>query len=415
MKRTKRHSVSRIETHIRKGVTLTEVLMSLLIMSIGVVSLVTLFPISTLRVIEATNMTNATLLRYCAEARIDAQPSIVFDPDSNPATNHLGQDYVVDPLGFVVFGKIGGTPTVFGTNPPPASVTIPLPIRYPGSTSIVSEDDARQLVASTDTFTEQGDGRIVAGTYSSTSVTLDPNMDLSGLAGLNLATTEVRAILFDPFKERSEIRRLTAIRQPAPHTISWTVPLPASFTDVGRVMVATGDEYYTWMLTVHRQPSGPANVEVAVFVKILLTQAAEQVYSAKLVPTVPGTSNENNSVTISFTGDKPTIRRGGYLFDTKNCRWYRISAITNTTTTSISVTLEDSIRKANTEDLNLDGALNPKEDSNNNGVLDSGEDVNGNGRLDGAEDSNGNGVLDEGGVIVFPNVVGVFPIETKIP
>lgn len=414
MKRTHRLSGSCFEARYRKGVTLTEVLMSLLIMSIGVVSLVTLFPISTLRVIEATNMTNATVLRYCAEARIDAQPSIVFDPDSNPATNHLGQDYVVDPLGFVVFGKIGGTPTVFGTNPP-ASVTVPLPSRYPGSTSIASEDDARQLVASTDTFTEQGDGRILAGTYSSTSVTLDPNVDLSGLAGLNLATTEVRAILFDPFKDRSEIRRLTTITQPAPHTISWSPALPSSFTDVGRVMVATGDEYYTWMLTVHRQISGPANVEVAVFVKRLFTQAAEQVYSAKLVPIVPGTSKENNSVTVSFTGDKPAIRRGGYLFDTKNCRWYRISAITSTTATSVSVKLEDSIRKANTEDLNLDGVLNPKEDANNNGVLDSGEDLNGNGRLDGAEDSNGNGVLDEGGVIVFPNVVGVFPIETKVP
>lgn len=374
----------------KAGVTLTEVLMSLLIMSIGVVSLVTLFPISTLRVIEATNMTNSTVLRYNAESIIDAQPNFIFDPDSNPATKHLGQSYLVDPLGYTVFQTIGATPGVFGSNPP-ASVTLPLPVRYLGNSGITTENLARTLVASTDTYTEQGDGRAVAGTATATSVTLDPNVDLSALAGLNLTNTEIRAFLFDPLGDRSEVRTLTNISQPAPHTLTWTTPLPSTFTDIGRVMVASGEEYYTWMLSVHRSASGPAKVDVVVFVKRLLTQAAEQVYSAKLVPFIPGTTNENNSVTVNFTGDKPPIRRGGYLFDTKNCRWYRVSSIANTTTTSMSVILEESIRRANTEDLDLSGGLNGNEDVNNNTTL------------------------DEGGVIAFPNVVGVFPLELKIP
>ena len=83
-----RHNLS----HPRAGVTLVEVLMSLLIMGIGVSSLITLFPISAKRVIEATNMTNATVLRFTAEAVIDSQPNLVFDPDSDSTTKHLGEN-----------------------------------------------------------------------------------------------------------------------------------------------------------------------------------------------------------------------------------------------------------------------------------------------------------------------------------
>ena len=39
-------------------------------MSIGVIALATLFPISVLRSIQASQLTNATNLRYNAEARI---------------------------------------------------------------------------------------------------------------------------------------------------------------------------------------------------------------------------------------------------------------------------------------------------------------------------------------------------------
>jgi hypothetical protein len=51
----------------RSGATLTEVLMSLLVMSIGIVSVITIFPISLLRSIQATQLTNARLIRHNAE------------------------------------------------------------------------------------------------------------------------------------------------------------------------------------------------------------------------------------------------------------------------------------------------------------------------------------------------------------
>ncbi|HTN00484.1 MAG TPA: hypothetical protein VL132_01330, partial [Planctomycetaceae bacterium] len=61
----------------RRGVTLSEVLVSLLVMSIGVISLATLFPIATLRMIQATQLTQSTQLRYNAEALTHAQPALL--------------------------------------------------------------------------------------------------------------------------------------------------------------------------------------------------------------------------------------------------------------------------------------------------------------------------------------------------
>jgi len=90
----------------RTGVTLMEVLMSVMIMSIGVVSLASLFPISIMRGVQATQLTNATVLRYNAEALIDAFPQrFVFDPDGtlNPnghiAHQRRNRKYIVDPIG----------------------------------------------------------------------------------------------------------------------------------------------------------------------------------------------------------------------------------------------------------------------------------------------------------------------------
>ena len=71
-------------SHRRGGTTLTEVLMSLLIMGIGLVSVATLFPLSVLRSIEATQQTTATSLRFTAEALIDGsgtEPVYVMGSD----------------------------------------------------------------------------------------------------------------------------------------------------------------------------------------------------------------------------------------------------------------------------------------------------------------------------------------------
>ena len=99
----------------RSGVTLTEVLMSILIMSIGVVGVAALFPVAILKSIQATQLTSATLARYNAEAAVDIfrspsaglEMSLVHDPDGDGNTvehyrTAAARRYIVDPLGYFV-------------------------------------------------------------------------------------------------------------------------------------------------------------------------------------------------------------------------------------------------------------------------------------------------------------------------
>ena len=62
---------------VRAGATLTEVLMSLLIMSVGVLSVMSLFPISLLRTIQAAATTNASLLTGNATEELLARSELL--------------------------------------------------------------------------------------------------------------------------------------------------------------------------------------------------------------------------------------------------------------------------------------------------------------------------------------------------
>jgi prepilin-type N-terminal cleavage/methylation domain-containing protein len=89
----------------RSGVTLTEVLMSLMIMSIGISAVAVLFPISVLRSVQATQLTNAAILKRNAQALLDMRQELVFDPDGDGNFNeHIGAqqelNYIVDPSGY---------------------------------------------------------------------------------------------------------------------------------------------------------------------------------------------------------------------------------------------------------------------------------------------------------------------------
>jgi hypothetical protein len=104
-----------------------EVLMSLMIMSIGVASVAALFPISVLRTVQANQLTNAAVVKYNVEAMIDADPTWIIDPDRDGnLVEHFRtpaeRNYVVDPIGFYThfadgayafaasYGNVGGAP-----------------------------------------------------------------------------------------------------------------------------------------------------------------------------------------------------------------------------------------------------------------------------------------------------------------
>ncbi len=83
----------------RHGVTITEVLVSLAVMSIGVVAVATLFPLSVLRTVQATQLTNAAQLKYNFEGMTGARPEIFAGSEAWQA----GKRYAV---GDIVVGSI---------------------------------------------------------------------------------------------------------------------------------------------------------------------------------------------------------------------------------------------------------------------------------------------------------------------
>lgn len=143
--------------------TLMEVLMSCAIMTIGVVMVATVFPLSTLRVLEASRQTNSTIVRFGAEALIDVDPMFLHSPNTpypvppnSSAFN--GRVYFVDPYGYQTFHRDAGLPApvlgtgsipvasnpllrdTWGTLPPGSAVNVPLPRRYTGATMFLNED-----------------------------------------------------------------------------------------------------------------------------------------------------------------------------------------------------------------------------------------------------------------------------------
>ncbi|MCA9064477.1 MAG: hypothetical protein KDA96_15510 [Planctomycetaceae bacterium] len=94
----------------RAGITLTEVLMALMIMSIGISAVAVLFPISMLRSLQANQLTNGAIVKYNVETLLEVAPSMIFDPDGdgdlrehfrNPAT----RNYIIDPVSFYTHNR----------------------------------------------------------------------------------------------------------------------------------------------------------------------------------------------------------------------------------------------------------------------------------------------------------------------
>jgi prepilin-type N-terminal cleavage/methylation domain-containing protein len=212
-----------------RGVTLTEVLISMMIMSVGVLMVMSLFPVAALRTLQATQLTNATILRYNVEALIAQDPSLVFDPDrdangptalkqliaggnATPTMTEVAnqvrfnldehtqtqalRNYIVDPLGYHTFNT-DGLPTIasaFGndgaaTPAPLIGFSIP---RYDGGLSILSGTDdlvALQLLATN--FPSQPDGWSTDFDTFATGLETDG----TGIVGVKLGNLDSAALV----------------------------------------------------------------------------------------------------------------------------------------------------------------------------------------------------------------------------
>ena len=406
----------------RRAVTLTEVLMSLMIMSIGVTSVAVLFPISVLRSIQSTQLTNAAILKYNAEALLQQNPKVVFDPDGNyelAVTDLQGQfalaehyqsaamrNYIVDPVGYhSLFGfDNNGDSAVdasddawarsFGNNGlvpgfqvnsagVPTAQIVPSLRRFDGRVmaslggvaepSVVSSAlTANQIYAleslasrlgrlgdgktdQLDTYAESLLVRIVDGVPYFVGVQLPPEITEDLLTSVPTSSTSnpgslipdpeiAEVVLFSQDGRFSQTFPLTGIIA-ADRKVFWSEfdddtlgsapidfnlngnfdirPLPAEFGGaVGRVLlrsVRTAD--FTWLLTVRRGSDGQARgVDVVIRYHTGVKPEDERVFPATFVQGLSIVGVQRNT-----DGTEPFLKRGGFIFDALNARWYRIT------------------------------------------------------------------------------------------
>ena len=176
----------------RFGVTLVEVLMALMIMAIGITMVMTLFPVSTLRTLQATQLTNATILAQNVKSLIEMDRRLVFNPDfDNDLNEHFGipgqENYIVDPIGYGIhlsdgnvaaadfFGGPGGIPRHPGFSVP-ASVTLPF-----------DSEEARALRQLGRSIGSQGDGWTTLADIEAGNMT--PISNGTGIVGVSVPLT----------------------------------------------------------------------------------------------------------------------------------------------------------------------------------------------------------------------------------
>lgn len=396
----------------RRGVTLMEVLMSVMIMSIGVVSLASLFPISILRGVQATKLTNATVLRYNAEALIDAFPlPLVFDPDNDSATDSIdyqrrNRKYIVDPLGSFYASEDGtGIESVFGHDGSFGSTTsIP---RYNArmttllsASNFFSQQDSWTLLYEGIPSGVSTDRKMISIDIADISSGTNPAgiVSLSELQSiLNGSVAGGRVLIFDSTGKQAIERRVVGsginvgpgigmgdISFYDPPTTTEPTPdddpLPNNglYGAPSKIRIEIFDQRYSYLLTVRRQiATNVASVDVVVFFRRNFNPEFETVHSVTdfISEWDPGpdgdwgvtmVDDDNDGTTDERAGeqgwpgsddfqrrtfrlhfntsvDRPKLTRGGYVFDTKNARWYQIQKIEDEMSATPLITLDQPI------------------------------------------------------------------------
>lgn len=381
----------------RGGATLTEALVALGIMAIGVISLASLFPIAVLKTAKANQLTISTDIRYNAEAMIKVFPWIIADP--NPADT--GPFGVPDGIPFNDYDFSSGRPFLFDPHgcvglfgpavvPPERPVTLPAAVgflpRYPGGFNGLAAADS--ICSGPDTWVLIHDSAVTGITTANT------RMDVSDLANVQLiwpGPNQMRVQIFYNGGKSSLTRSVTGIvgsntlvfsedvngngsldagEDQNQNQVLDTHALPAGITYESARLEAR-ERRYTWLLTVRPQDTGASftgglgakpsfDVHVVVYFGRGFSLQEEQVYGT--VPAgVPAISNgvAGSAVTLNegnrlFTvtwpaGETPFLKRGGWILDAANGYWYQIENYTDpTNVTSSTITLSSTILETST-------------------------------------------------------------------
>ncbi|MAG93569.1 MAG: hypothetical protein CMJ48_07450 [Planctomycetaceae bacterium] len=305
----------------RRGVTLMEILMSIMIMGIAVSSVGLLFPLSVLQTIKATHLTNATELRYNVESLFPLRPGILGSVPPTSATDTvnlpaykalaLGQERkaIVDPLGYRQYQADGLTGYVrkFG-----GGQTDALLRTHGGFGSFAWAEFFSTLPDSYDYITDD------------VVVNVTPDSPVAGESEIELDTQTVgdidagasRVVLFDGTGNRS----VTLPVKTASGTVLTLKANPPTGMTIETARVETQDRRYTWMLTVRRNSDDQSHVTVVVFVNRTFATDDEKFYNARFV---------RNQTTVKLTlnateRENINLKKGGFIFDVQNAQWYRV-------------------------------------------------------------------------------------------
>lgn len=379
----------RVVRHERRGVSLIEVIVSMFILSLGVMLVATLLPISILRTAQASQLTNAVFLKNNAEAVLDFNPAILGNtsipfPLGSPAGTVVTA--VVDPLGMQL--GLPGNPGHFG--PPALSVS-----RFSGGlTTLPAAELLSQLP---DSWTTQYEGPVAAisgtppcltwsGTGSSASIS-----GITPRSPLYPSNVPYRMIISNTLTGQSAAVPLTlADSSSTPTKLYWWTPTGAgTFASAGFVPAFTPNHVridsmqrrFTCMLTVRKEyaPQGvgdtgwSADVECAVFFNRSFSQLDEQTVGVTSLtngfdgkPGTAGVDDDNNgtpddnseigwpgtddnrTVIVNWVtaGAAPYLKKGGFMLEPTQLKWYRIINIApfSQTSTQTSILLDQDLR-----------------------------------------------------------------------
>ena len=366
----------------RRGVTLTEVLVSILIMSIGVISVAALFPIAVLRSAQATTLTSATILKQNAESIVNSFPELVHDPDGDSQPDAFGDDqgirehfsknYIVDPLGFYLSRADGRKPEIdakrFGGVA--AAYSAPnanseqfvwdlcsLPDNFEEVIGGIVDDslinvesrqastgNASDVTVLEVTFLEMA-GALEGYLASDLSIygTVDVDEDLNGNGRLDSGEDQNGNNKLDlPFSFTSTVQEVDS--NGTATILAPSADFDLSVTPISHVQLNVRDRKYSWMLTVRKNSEGEANGNIAIFFKREFSADDEEIHTAYQYSTdsdgktVGPEETQPGSTTIRFApqGDEssrdspwsPLVRTGSYVLDVDNMHWYRVKSVT---------------------------------------------------------------------------------------
>ncbi|MCA8983037.1 MAG: hypothetical protein R3C12_10695 [Planctomycetaceae bacterium] len=314
----------------RAGASLVEILMSLMVMSIGLVSVAALFPVTMLRSMQATQLTNAGLLYYQCEDYTRAFPRLVFN-DFNTSYGVAGN--IVSNVEFTprstVFARYGiynaaDSDTVnrerYERSLPLKFVTVIDPlgaVSNPGSNARTYGKDnyglhtvqnyyyqavrtnagfdlfnataairlaqinlAQSMFASNDSWSTSVSSNEVGGGAGNTTLTLaDISVnDLQTFADALASNITGRAVVFDRNGKQSHVSLVTGVNAGTQQiTLASAVPNNALYAAVPEVRLDLLEARYTCLITVRRQLMnlGPAGTPGADGVDDDLTGSAD--------------------------------------------------------------------------------------------------------------------------------------------